>query len=171
MRDTRNRLLLAGALAAAVTLLAGCFPSTDGGTPPPASSPGATADDTPTPSTPASTPDPWAGHFDDTVRDGQGDYDSQFWGSFGDPGGVAAVRNEDQRIEPGAYTVEVLCAGAPQVQASFTDLEGDPVGEAVAVTCPGSAAVDVELVERGIIMLLDSQREPGAYLVRFTALD
>lgn len=164
---------MAGALAAAAIVLAGCFPAADGETPPSASSPAwSPAPSSPAPSSsPASTPDPWAGYFDDTAKTDPGAYDSQFWGSFGDPGGVFPVQNEDQRLAAGTYIAEVVCAGAPEVQASFTDLGGEPLGEAITVTCPGSVMVDIELAEPGIIMMLDTQREPGAYLVRFTPVD
>jgi hypothetical protein len=171
MRDARNRIVIASVLATGAALLAGCFPTTDGDTPPSPPSPVVTAPNPPPSSSPASTPDPWAGYFDDTAKADPGAYDSQFWGSFGDPGGVFPVQNEDQRLAAGTYIAEVVCAGAPEVQASFTDLGGEPLGEAITVTCPGSVMVDIELAEPGIIMMLDTQREPGAYLVRFTPVD
>lgn len=171
MRDSRNRIIIAGVLATGAVLLVGCFPTTDGDTPPSPASPVVTTANSSTPSSPASTPDPWAGYFDDTAKADPGAYDSQFWGSFGDPGGVFPVQNEDQRLAAGTYIAEVMCAGASEVQASFTDLDGEPLGEDITVTCPGSVMIDVELTEPGIIMMLDTQREPGAYLVRFTAGD
>lgn len=160
----RKVLVAISALVAASTLFAGCSPATNDEQP----SPSPSQSQSPTTPTPTSSPDPWAGHFDETALDGRGDYDPQFWGSFGDPGGVGVVQNEDQRIDAGAYVVEVQCAGAPEVLALFSDLEGEPVTEPVAVPCPGSVAVDVELTKVGVTMVLDSQSEPGAYLVRFT---
>jgi hypothetical protein len=96
------------------------------------------------------------------------DADSQFWGSCGDVGGVAPNRSENQTVEPGSYTVEIRCEGAPVVDAKISATDGTVLVEPFTLDCPSTVTVPVELPSRGIAVTLDPRGETGAYLIRIT---
>ncbi|WJL94790.1 hypothetical protein QSU92_12530 [Microbacterium sp. ET2] len=165
MPQALRRSFTGSAVAVAAVLFAGCAP----GAPEPDAltatpTPSATASASPSP-----TPDPWAGHFDEQARAESTQFQAQFWGSFGDPGGVAVVRNEDQRLPAGAYDIEIECAGAPSLDAAISDLAGGALVEPLSLTCPSSATVPVALSEPGATFVLDSRGEVGAYLIRIAS--
>ena len=166
--------MVGGGVAFAALLLSGCGPegmdpvpeSPDAG----ASSPVATPTETPTPTT---TPDPWAGHFTDAASSAAQSYVTQFYGSFGDPGGVGPSRNENSTLEPGSYGVSIACAGPDSVMATVESSAGVPLVESMAVPCSSDSTMEtalpaVDLPDRGLVVTLDSEREPGAYLIRIT---
>ena len=163
MRTASIPLLVAG-VAASVCMLASCTPPGDTAPEQPAPTTPAVA----TPATPASaaaTPDPWIGHFEDEARANQMEVPTQFWGSFGDVGAVAVNRSENQTLEPGGYAVAVQCDGPDQLAVTIETSGGTRLAEPATVACPATTTLPVELTERGMVVLLDSDGEAGAYLI------
>lgn len=164
--STRTFCSLATVAVAAIALT-GCIGDEDA-----APSPGAVASETtPSPSaSPSVTPDPWAGYFDDEVAAAApGDFLWQSWGTFGDPGGVAPFRSDNQTIDPGAYAVTIDCAGPDAVTGRISTSAGTAIGEPLLLPCQASTQVEIDLPERGLLVELDSDREPGAFLIRVSA--
>lgn len=162
-RETRG-LFIVGAMLLGIAL-SGCVGGEG------ESSPSSTAESpssAPAPSSPApaTTPDPWAGHFDDEAADAAvGEFVWQSWGSFGDPGGVAAQRNDNQTIEPGHYQVSISCAGATRVLGRIASSAGSDIAP-ISLECPTTTTTSVELSEPGMLIEIDSDRDPGAYLIQ-----
>lgn len=157
---TSTARLLAPATVVVVGLaLAGCTGGEDDAAPPTTPAP------TPAPTT--SAPDPWAGTFDDVVSAAEvGEYVWQSWGTFGDPGGVAPFRNDNRTVEPGVYDVALRCAGPETVTASLWTAAGTAIGDPVPFACGAVTALPVEVADRGLRIDLDSDREPGAFLIQ-----
>lgn len=162
---TRHLLALATVLAAGLTL-AGC---TADGDATPTTAPVPTAAPVPTPDTspPAAAEESWAGYFDDVTAAAEvGQYLWQSWGTFGDPGGVAPFRSENRTVEPGVYDLTLRCAGPETVTAQISTSAGAAIGDPVPFVCGASIATSIVLPERGLLVDLDSDREPGAFLIQ-----
>ncbi|WP_285137496.1 hypothetical protein [Microbacterium sp. lyk4-40-TSB-66] len=156
----RHLFPLAGVVVAGVALV-GCTGGDDAAP--------TTASPTPQPerTTPAATADSWAGYFDDVVAAADvGQYLWQAWGTFGDPGGVAPFRSENRTVERGVYDVTLRCAGPETVTAQISTSAGVAVGDPVPFVCGASTAASVTLPDRGMLVYLDSDREPGAFLMQ-----
>lgn len=155
---------LVAAAAASICLLASCTPPGDATPAQPAPTTAAVA----TPSAPSSavtTPDPWAGHFDDEARANQMEIPTQFWGSFGDPGAAAVNRSENRTLEPGGYAVGIQCDGPDQLTVTIETSGGTRLGEPATVACPAATTLPIELTEPGMVVTLDSDGQAGAYLI------
>jgi len=163
MSPSNARALTLSGTAIALGALTGC---TGGDAEPSAP---ATLAPSPTVSTtaPSPSPDPWAGYFDDEVAEAEvGEYLWQSWGTFGDAGGVGAHRSENRTVEPGAYTVTLDCAGPEMMTGRIATSSGAAIGDALSVSCLAPTPVAVELPERGLVVELDSEGAPGAFLIR-----
>ena len=140
-RQTR-RLFIVGAMVLGIAL-SGCV-SGEGESSTSSTAEGPSGSPAPSSPAPATTPDPWAGHFDDEAAAATvGEYVWQSWGSFGDPGGVAAQRNENQTIEPGLYQVSISCAGAVRVLGRIASSAGSDVAP-ISLECPATTSTSVE---------------------------
>ncbi|QLD12295.1 hypothetical protein [Microbacterium oleivorans] len=163
MRRAPIPMVIAG-VAASLGILAACTPQGDLAPEQPAPTSGPVA--TPAaPSSAAVTPDPWAGYFDEEARANQREVPTQFWGSFGDVGGVAVNRSENQTLEPGGYAVTVRCEGPDGLTVTVETSAGTRLGDPVAVACPAATTLPVDLTERGLVVMLDSGGQAGAYLI------
>ncbi|MCJ1707291.1 hypothetical protein [Microbacterium sp. VKM Ac-2923] len=159
MPTSTARLFATATVVVAGLALAGCTGGEDDVAPPTTPAP------TSAPTT--STPDAWAGTFDDVVSAAEvGEYVWQSWGTFGDPGGVAPFRNENRTVEPGVYDVTLRCAGPQTVTASLWTATGTAIGDPVPFSCGAVTALPVEVADRGLRIDLDSDREPGAFLIQ-----
>jgi len=160
MPSSKRCLLALATVVAAGVVLVGCTGGDDAAP--------TTAAPTPQPeTTPAATADSWAGYFDDVAAAAEvGQYLWQAWGTFGDPGGVAPFRSENRTVEPGVYDVTLRCAGPETVTAQISTSAGAAIGDPVPFTCGASTTTSVTLPERGLLVYLDSDREPGAFLIQ-----
>jgi hypothetical protein len=122
---------------------------------------------TPETSTPANAAGSWAGYFDEIAAAAEvGQYLWQSWGTFGDPGGVAPFRSENRTVEPGVYDLTLRCAGPETVTAQISTSAGAAIGDPVPFVCGASTTTSVALPDRGLLVYLDSDREPGAFLLQ-----
>jgi hypothetical protein len=166
MPSPTKHLLAAATVVAAGFALAGC---TGDGDAAPTTAPEATPAPVPTAETsaPNGTAESWAGYFDDVAASAEvGQYLWQSWGTFGDPGGVGPFRSENRTVEPGVYDVTLRCAGPETVTAQISTSAGAAIGDAVPFVCGASTTTSVTLPERGLLVYLDSDREPGAFLLQ-----
>jgi len=168
MSISNARILALSGTAIALGALTGC---TGGDAEPPSAVPLTPSPTVPT-TTATPTPDPWAGYFDDEVADAErGEYLWQSWGTFGDSGHVALHRSDNQTIEPGSYTVTLDCAGPEMLTGRISTSAGTPVIDPLSVSCMAATPVPVDLPERGLLVELDSDRVPGAFLIRVARVE
>lgn len=163
MSSSTTRTLTLSGTVVALGALAGC---TGGEAEPPAAVPLTPSPTMPTTAT-APPPDPWVGYFDEEVADAEvGEYLWQSWGTFGDSGQVAAHRSENRTVEPGTYTITLDCAGPEVMTGRISTSAGTTVVDPVSVSCLAATPIPVELPERGVLIDLDSDGAPGAFLIR-----
>lgn len=160
-----HRSTAAAAVALTAIALTACISTADE-VAPEATAPPPPASSAPVEPTPTTTPDPWAGYFDEQAQDGATEYEVQFWGSFGDVGAVAPSGNRDERLPAGDYTIDVSCAGEAEILVSATDLENTDLTEPTTMTCPMSTILGVTTTADGLEVTLDPQGDTGAFLVR-----
>ncbi|MDF2992627.1 MAG: hypothetical protein K0S37_3141 [Microbacterium sp.] len=166
MSLSNARLLALSGTAIALGALTGC--TSDDAEPPTA------VPLTPSPTVPTATssptPDPWAGYFDDEVADAEvGEYLWQSWGTFGDSGQVATHRSENRTVDPGTYTLTLDCAGPEAITGRISTSAGTVVTDAVSVSCLAPTPIPIDLPDRGLLVELDSDGAPGAFLIQVGA--
>lgn len=113
--------------------------------------------------TPPPKVDEWIGRFDARAAE-VGGSGSVVWGDFGLPGATAAHTSTDATLAAGPHRVLIECDGPTSVTATIAD------GSAAAlvskeVGCPGSIALDVTSEAQGLAVTVDSDGEPGAFLI------
>lgn len=113
--------------------------------------------------------DPWAGYFDDDLRNPAA---SGFAGSFGASGAATAAESLDDALPPGRHVVEVTCTGEATVTVTLSTAEASGAGVArthhqtTDVQCPASALLELTTEQPGLSIRLTSHGGAGAYLVR-----
>lgn len=115
--------------------------------------------------------DDWVTHFAEFAARDEAAATTRFWGSFGDPGTVAASDTRDATLPAGEHLVIVDCGGPQQVTITLSGLddEGSELAEpseTYELECPGGVALDLTTARPGIAVLVDPHGEAGAYMVR-----
>jgi hypothetical protein len=115
--------------------------------------------------------DDWVTHFAEFAARDEAAATTRFWGSFGDPGTVAASDTRDATLPAGEHLVIVDCGGPQQVTITLSGLDdegSEPAepSETYELECPGGVALDLTTARPGIAVLVDPHGEPGAYMVR-----
>jgi hypothetical protein len=128
---------------------------------------------------PSSTIDPWAGHYDERMRNRNSTEAMAMYGSFGAPGSVSPRQVTNLGLEPGDHFVQFECVGLATVDVALSTpaADGDAaIGEGeqldtIPVECPAVLYITVTTHDPGLVVGVDSHGEPGAFLVRVDPSD